>query len=239
MAKRVRILGRCRRGALSPDADAGRNRGDGRRAARARPRNLPSQGPAAAVLLYDPARRVVMLVKQFRLGAYLADGALGDDRGLRRHARRRRPGDLRAARSAGKKPASGSLAPRHAFDAFTSPGALTEKICLLRRALWRRGPRRRRRRRRRRRAYRSRRDRLRRGRGDDRHWRDPRREDDRPALLRQGDRTGSAGRRPLSPAASRAAAAGIVGGERARARRRRADRRRGGTARRRRASPRR
>ncbi len=31
---------------------------------------------AAAVLLYDPARGVVLLVKQFRLGAYLADGAL-------------------------------------------------------------------------------------------------------------------------------------------------------------------
>ncbi len=33
-------------------------------------------GPAAAVLLYDPERRVVMLVEQFRLGAYLAYGAL-------------------------------------------------------------------------------------------------------------------------------------------------------------------
>ena len=31
-------------------------------------------GPAAAVLLYDPARGVVMLVRQFRLAAYLADG---------------------------------------------------------------------------------------------------------------------------------------------------------------------
>ena len=30
-------------------------------------------GAAAAVLLYDPARRVVMLVRQFRLAAYLAD----------------------------------------------------------------------------------------------------------------------------------------------------------------------
>ena len=33
-------------------------------------------GPAAAVLLYDPGRRVVLLVRQFRLGAYLAFGAL-------------------------------------------------------------------------------------------------------------------------------------------------------------------
>jgi GDP-mannose pyrophosphatase NudK len=33
-------------------------------------------GPAAAVLLYDASRRCVLLVRQFRLGAYLADGAL-------------------------------------------------------------------------------------------------------------------------------------------------------------------
>jgi len=33
-------------------------------------------GPAAAILLYDPARRVVLLVRQFRLAAYLATGAL-------------------------------------------------------------------------------------------------------------------------------------------------------------------
>src|SRR5271156_733508 len=33
-------------------------------------------GKAAAVLLYDPKRRVVALVKQFRAGAYLSDRAL-------------------------------------------------------------------------------------------------------------------------------------------------------------------
>src|SRR6202451_1649757 len=33
-------------------------------------------GPAAAVLLYDPERRVVLLVKQFRLGPFLNEGAL-------------------------------------------------------------------------------------------------------------------------------------------------------------------
>ena len=31
-------------------------------------------GFAAAVLLYDPERRVVLLVKQFRMAPYLADG---------------------------------------------------------------------------------------------------------------------------------------------------------------------
>src|SRR5271168_1899410 len=33
-------------------------------------------GRAAAVLLHDPTRGVVTLVKQFRAGAYLSDGAL-------------------------------------------------------------------------------------------------------------------------------------------------------------------
>ena len=33
-------------------------------------------GAAAAILLYDPERGVMLLVRQFRLGAYLADGAL-------------------------------------------------------------------------------------------------------------------------------------------------------------------
>src|SRR5271165_4656198 len=33
-------------------------------------------GLAAAVLLYDPSRSVVMLVRQFRAGAYLCDGSL-------------------------------------------------------------------------------------------------------------------------------------------------------------------
>src|SRR5262249_6072004 len=33
-------------------------------------------GKAAAVLLYDAKRRAVVLVKQFRAGAYLSDGAL-------------------------------------------------------------------------------------------------------------------------------------------------------------------
>lgn len=33
-------------------------------------------GPAAAALLYDAARGCVLLVRQFRLGAHLADGAL-------------------------------------------------------------------------------------------------------------------------------------------------------------------
>jgi len=84
-------------------------------------------GPAAAVLLYDPARRVVTLVRQFRLAAYLADGTSemleacagmldGDDP------------EACARREALEETGVRIVAARHAFDAFTSPGALTETI---------------------------------------------------------------------------------------------------------------
>jgi nudix-type nucleoside diphosphatase (YffH/AdpP family) len=84
-------------------------------------------GPAAAALLYDPARGVVLLVKQFRLGAYLADGALetieavagmldGDD-----------PATC-AKREVWEETGVRVAAVRHAFDAYTSPGGMTEKI---------------------------------------------------------------------------------------------------------------
>jgi nudix-type nucleoside diphosphatase (YffH/AdpP family) len=84
-------------------------------------------GPAAAVLLYDPARRVVTLVRQFRLAAYLADGTSetleacagmldGDDP------------ETCARREASEETGVRIAAARHAFDAFTSPGGVTEKI---------------------------------------------------------------------------------------------------------------
>jgi len=84
-------------------------------------------GPAAAVLLYDPARRVVTLVRQFRLAAYLADGSLalleacagmldGDDP------------ESCARREALEETGLRIATARHAFDIFTSPGVLTETI---------------------------------------------------------------------------------------------------------------
>ena len=85
-------------------------------------------GKAAAVLLYDPGRGVVTLVKQFRAGAYLSDGALVDDRGLRRDAgRRSRPTSAPSAKRS-RRQASRSPTPVHAFDAYMSPGGMTEKI---------------------------------------------------------------------------------------------------------------
>ncbi|HEY1864722.1 MAG TPA: NUDIX domain-containing protein [Roseiarcus sp.] len=84
-------------------------------------------GKAAAVLLYDAERRVVTLVKQFRAGAYLSDGALatieacagmldGD------------PPEICAIREALEETGIVITTPVHAFDAYMSPGGMTEKI---------------------------------------------------------------------------------------------------------------
>ncbi len=84
-------------------------------------------GLAAAVLLYDPKRGVVTLVKQFRAGAYLSDGALatieacagmldGD------------PPNVCAVREALEETGIVIREPAHAFDAYMSPGGMTEKI---------------------------------------------------------------------------------------------------------------
>jgi GDP-mannose pyrophosphatase NudK len=84
-------------------------------------------GKAAAVLLYDAKRRVVALVKQFRAGGYLSDGALatieacagmldGD------------PPEVCAIREALEETGIAITEPVHAFDAYMSPGGMTEKI---------------------------------------------------------------------------------------------------------------
>ncbi len=84
-------------------------------------------GFAAAVLLYDPDRRVVLLVRQFRMAPWLADGTTemlevcagmldGDapEAGARREV----------FEETGVE--AGELV--HAFDAFMSPGGVTERI---------------------------------------------------------------------------------------------------------------
>lgn len=84
-------------------------------------------GKAAAVLLYDPERSLVTLVKQFRAGAWLADGALatievcagmldGD------------PPEACAVREAQEETGIRIAGATHAFDAYMSPGGMTEKI---------------------------------------------------------------------------------------------------------------
>ena len=84
-------------------------------------------GEAAAILLCDPDRSVVTLVRQFRAGAYLSDGALAtvevcagmlDGDTLEACAVREAHEEtgIRVAKAA------------HAFDAYMSPGGMTEKI---------------------------------------------------------------------------------------------------------------
>ena len=88
---------------------------------------MTCHGKAAAVLLYDAKRRVVTLVKQFRAGAYLSDGALatievcagmldGD------------PPEICAIREALEETGVAIRDPVHAFDAYMSPGGMSEKI---------------------------------------------------------------------------------------------------------------
>ena len=84
-------------------------------------------GLAAAVLLYDPDRAVVTLVKQFRAGAFLCDGTLATIEVCAGML----DGDSPAAcvvREALEETGLAIVEPRHAFDAFMSPGGMTEKI---------------------------------------------------------------------------------------------------------------
>ena len=84
-------------------------------------------GRAAAVLLYDPDRSVVTLVRQFRAGAFLCDGTLATIEVCAGML----DGDTPEAcvmREALEETGLSIDAPRRAFDAFMSPGGMTEKI---------------------------------------------------------------------------------------------------------------
>ena len=133
-----------------------------------------------------PKRGVVTLVKQFRAGAYLSDGALatievcagmldGD------------PPEVCAIREALEETGIAIREPVHAFDAYMSPGGMTEKIACFVAPYGEADRTGQGRRRRRGRAYRGPRDPVRRGARDDRARRDRRRQDDRAPLLRQGE----------------------------------------------------
>ena len=84
-------------------------------------------GKAAAVLLYDPARSVVTLVKQFRAGAFLSDGALATIEACAGMLDGDAPEDC-VVREALEETEVTIRAPRRAFDAYMSPGGMTEKI---------------------------------------------------------------------------------------------------------------
>ena len=83
--------------------------------------------PAAAVLLYDPERSVVLLVRQFRLGAFVADGSLDLLEVCAGMLDADAP-EVCARREAWEETGVRVASITHAFDAFTSPGGMTEKI---------------------------------------------------------------------------------------------------------------
>jgi GDP-mannose pyrophosphatase NudK len=84
-------------------------------------------GRAAAVLLYDPDRSVVTLVKQFRAGAFLCDGTLATIEVCAGMLDGDSP-EACVVREALEETGLAVTSPRHAFDAFMSPGGMTEKI---------------------------------------------------------------------------------------------------------------
>jgi GDP-mannose pyrophosphatase NudK len=84
-------------------------------------------GLAAAVLLYDSKRGVVTLVRQFRAGAYLSDGALATIEACAGMLDGDAP-EACALREAFEETGIAIREARHAFDAYMSPGGMTEKI---------------------------------------------------------------------------------------------------------------
>jgi GDP-mannose pyrophosphatase NudK len=82
---------------------------------------------AAAILLYDAARGLVLLVKQFRLGAFLADGALDVIEVCAGMLDADTP-EVCARREAWEETGVRVAKLDFAFDTFMSPGGMTEKI---------------------------------------------------------------------------------------------------------------
>lgn len=90
-------------------------------------REIFDRGDAAAVLLYDPARRTVLLTRQFRLPAFLNGGETSL---LETCAGGIEDGDPRAAviRETREETGYAIMEPRLVFQAYMSPGSVTEKI---------------------------------------------------------------------------------------------------------------
>ena len=91
-------------------------------------RETYDRGNGATILLYDPARRTVLLTRQFRYPAYVnghadgmlietAAGLLDDD-----------APDVAIRREAGEELGVAVGALRHVFDLYMSPGSVTERV---------------------------------------------------------------------------------------------------------------
>jgi nudix-type nucleoside diphosphatase (YffH/AdpP family) len=93
------------------------------------PREVYDHGNAAAILLCDPARNTVLLVRQFRVPALLG----GDGGPLLEVAAGLLDGldpATCAAKEAEEETGHRPRHVRHAFDAYLSPGSLSEKLHL-------------------------------------------------------------------------------------------------------------
>jgi GDP-mannose pyrophosphatase NudK len=84
-------------------------------------------GFAAAVLLYDPDRRVVLLVRQFRMAPWLMEGATEMLEACAGMLDGDAP-EVCARREAIEETGVEAQDFTHAFDAYMSPGGVTERI---------------------------------------------------------------------------------------------------------------
>lgn len=90
-------------------------------------REVYDTGNAATILLYDPARSCVLLVRQFRLPVYLANGrettieaCAGKLQGM--------PAAQRIVEEVQEETGYAIKEPKFLFEAFMSPGAYAERI---------------------------------------------------------------------------------------------------------------
>lgn len=92
-------------------------------------REVHDHGVAAAILLFDPKREEVVLVRQFRPGAY----ANGDASFMLEIPAGLTDGDQpdeAIRRESMEETGYAVSAPRYLFDTYASPGTLTEKVSL-------------------------------------------------------------------------------------------------------------
>jgi nudix-type nucleoside diphosphatase (YffH/AdpP family) len=82
---------------------------------------------AAALLLYDPERRIVLLVRQFRVGGYFGGAAQPMTEVCAGMLDNDAP-EACVIREAYEETGVVIKSARHAFDIYTSPGGTTEKI---------------------------------------------------------------------------------------------------------------
>lgn len=90
-------------------------------------REVYDHGNAAAILLIDPARRVLTLVRQFRLPVHL----LGDEGQMLEVCAGLLDGDTPEVCARKEAIEETGIAPQsltHAFDMYASPGSLAEKV---------------------------------------------------------------------------------------------------------------